>query len=530
MNEADQSQEVNRSQTPIPQVIQDKIDACVSNADDLLRSAKRVLEGERLPNIAYHLATLALEEIGKAELIGMSHLAREQADPLEWAERHEDHVRKLFWALWGPSFGKEIITREQIESFQRLARIIHSTRLKGLYVDPSAQGPLPKDAVAEEETRNLISLATARLGIEKTQGPRALDQKGQEVFSWFLTATKDPEKRNLIFGKKSMERLAELGGTRQWMEWLKQEFEKAEREARALAEAELRRTEPAASEAAKEKWKLRIRIYTNSHSIRPRPLHDWNKDITWIKLLPVNNKKNEILVEFILPKNIPVHALWWAGWGIARKFVVSMNIGSLGYFWWYVPQQISRFYEGLKDLEAEANVVVERSPILKLDWKRDALTERDLSNVKLCFAMIPSPGGEGGHEPFDHYITGLAFLSKTDIHMQLEANAYEAFYKALKTAMRVYRDWDGSASFSQVFHAVMKDLIPEQTDRQRFIDLGEQFEKKPVAVSQAITLSETGGIKILCDAYFLRTFRRLADERAKLEAVHSVPENGPEKN
>lgn len=520
MVETTQNQADNPAQTLIPQPIQDKMNACVSNADDLLRSAKRVFEDERLPNIAYHLVVLALEEIGKAELVGMLHIAGTHSDPLNWAEKQEDHVRKLFWALWGPSFGKEVITREQIESFQHLAREIHSTRLRGLYVEALREETiLPKDAVTEEMAKNLLSLATARLGMAKSSGLRVLDEEGRKTLAWFLQATKDSEKRNLMFGKKSMEKLTELEDTRAWMEWMRHEFEKADLDARSLLESELKRTQPPDDEARKEKWRLKIRLHTNSHSIRPKPLADWNKSVTWIKLFPVNNKKNQLLVEFVLSKNIPIHGVWWAGWGVARKFVVSMNIGCFGFFWWYVPEQISRFYEGLKDLEAGADVVVERSPILKLDWKREALSERDLNSVALCFSMIPGPGDEDKHEPFGLYLTGLAFLSRTDVHMQFEANAYEVFYKTLKSAFRSYGDWDGVSPFAQVFHAVMKDWIPDEAGRQRFIDLGEQFEKKPVAISEAITLSEAGGIKILCDAYFLRTFKRLADEKAKLEAA-----------
>ena len=41
------------------------INACFRNARDLLRAAKRLLEVEKLPNIGFHLAVLALEEVGK---------------------------------------------------------------------------------------------------------------------------------------------------------------------------------------------------------------------------------------------------------------------------------------------------------------------------------------------------------------------------------------------------------------------------------------------------------------------------------
>jgi AbiV family abortive infection protein len=44
--------------------------ACYSHAAELLKAAKKLLEEPATPNIAYHLALLALEEVGKAGLIG----------------------------------------------------------------------------------------------------------------------------------------------------------------------------------------------------------------------------------------------------------------------------------------------------------------------------------------------------------------------------------------------------------------------------------------------------------------------------
>ena len=89
--------------------VQNLIEACLSHAQDLLNAAKKVLNDERLPNIAYHLAALALEEIGKSTLIGMSHVTKRKDHLSTWSEKHlEDHVRKLYWALWGPSFGRDL--------------------------------------------------------------------------------------------------------------------------------------------------------------------------------------------------------------------------------------------------------------------------------------------------------------------------------------------------------------------------------------------------------------------------------------
>lgn len=43
----------------------------------------------------------------------------------------------------------------------------------------------------------------------------------------------------------------------------------------------------------------------------------------WIKL--VSSKNYELIIEFILRDNVPVEALWFFGWGLARHFVAALN-------------------------------------------------------------------------------------------------------------------------------------------------------------------------------------------------------------
>jgi hypothetical protein len=73
-------------------------------------------------------------------------------------------------------------------------------------------------------------------------------------------------------------------------------------------------------------------------------------------------------IEFILRDNVPVEALWFFGWGLARHFVVALNIGTMGFWWWRMPEQISRYYESIEDLETHRPIAVERRPSLKIDW------------------------------------------------------------------------------------------------------------------------------------------------------------------
>ena len=200
------------------QIIQ-PIQACFGNARDLLRAAKRVLDDEKLPNVAFHLIILALEEIGKAALLGARGVAHSVEDETVFIDnRLDDHVFKLFWALWTPSFARGNVSKEEFESLRGMAKSMHDDRLAAMYVsaDLPESGELLQN-VSDERARAMIGLTEARLGMEMSHDWQAIDLSAGTVTRWFLDATNDPEKRNLILGQKSFDKLAELGQMRDWM-------------------------------------------------------------------------------------------------------------------------------------------------------------------------------------------------------------------------------------------------------------------------------------------------------------------------
>src|ERR1700722_8035206 len=125
------------------QIVQ-PVQACFVNARDLLRAAKRVLDDEKLPSVAFHLTILALEEVGKAALLGARGVAHSAEDETVFIDnRLDDHVFKLFWALWTPSFARGKVSKDEIESLRGMVRTMHDDRLAALYVssDHTENGP-----------------------------------------------------------------------------------------------------------------------------------------------------------------------------------------------------------------------------------------------------------------------------------------------------------------------------------------------------------------------------------------------------
>ena len=495
----------------IPEEIEQVSAGCRDHARDLFRGAQKLRE-EQLPNLAFHLATLALEEIGKSELVVMGHLAGQR--DRTWPAKHaSDHVKKLFWAIWGPTFGRELTTKNQLESVRGFAQGLHELRMRGLYASADVDDfYVPRDTITHENLQQLLSLVENRLELMPTAPSKPLNEETKKDVAFFMRATEDIEKRRIIFSKASMEKLVELGTPRAWIRWLREQFEEADASGRVAAEKELKRREPHGTEAEEPKWQLKIRLFTNSHTIRQKALNSINDCSSWIKLSSVDKKKDQLLVELTFPKKVSIHALWPIGLISARRFVTALNIGSMGYFWWYVPEQISHYYEKLVDLESKSDVVVARSPALKIVWRMNPLSENDLDRTLLCFGMMPSGDELESHVPFHHYATGLALMSKTDIHFQFEPQAFGEFFEALKLAMRVYGDWDGSQDYGEVFHPVVSEIVGESDECETLFSLGERLRVKSPTQTE-ITLEEVGKIKIVCDAYFIRKFNAEAKRR-----------------
>ena len=334
------------------------IQACFGNARDLLRAAKRVLYDEKLPNVAFHLTILALEEIGKAALLGARGIAHSVDDETVFIDnRLDDHVFKLFWALWTPNFARGKVSKEDFESLRGMARSMHDDRLAALYVSPDyAESGEVLQNVTEERARIMIGLAEARLGMESSRDWQAIDLSTGSVMRWFLDATNDPEKRNLIFGQKSFGKLAELEQMRDWMAWLKEQFDQAGTEGREHLQRELGRAAPDRTARGDDKWQVAIRLYSPAQSIRNSAIKSWNERPTWIKLSAVHNDKQAVEVEFTFGETVTMQEIGVAGYRAARLFVAAMNIGSAGFWWWERPSQTGRFYQRLTDLEAPASV------------------------------------------------------------------------------------------------------------------------------------------------------------------------------
>ena len=493
--------------------------ACLEHAGELISSAELVLKPGGQPHTAYHLAVLALEEIGKADLVAMSYASSRSGEPSAWIAKHaEDHVKKLFWAFWGPSMGKTLITKDQIEAHQGMAKAVHEKRLRSQYVDVGNERVnIPRDAVQMDEGEKLIGLARARLELARLSKP--LEMESEELkkdMAWFIRATDDPTIRGTIMGRDSMSKLVELGDAGRWIHWLREQFEAADAEASKLLAQELSKSVAKGNEAQREKWKVGIRLVTNSHVIDPAWIGRWNNKVNWIKLSPVQGRRNCIQAHFIFPKGVPVQGLPILSAEVVRKFVVSLNVGTLGFFWWYVPPEKERLFESVKDLESGRDLDLAWLPNMPTGWSGHKLDEAGLNNTMSCLVALMHRSQDTADMKRE-YAAGLALMAKSDVHIAFFVEACAHFLAALRHGIAKFGDHRKGASVEEVFvESLLPGLPGGREDLMKYAKVAEQLEVSH-EVPGDLNIEVACRLKVLCDGYFNRICRQINSDRASAE-------------
>ncbi|MDE1924684.1 MAG: AbiV family abortive infection protein [Patescibacteria group bacterium] len=494
---------------------------CLKNAEELLDGASAMLE-KKLDHIAFHLSVLALEEIGKVELMGVRLMAAKHPSDREMNLDIDDHEKKLFFAIWGQSFGKQKISQKQIDDQRGLAKNLHERRMDYFYANPDDMLSW-RDKMKEGEAKMIHGFVEARLKLEQAEGDVSEEVAGPDDpnLQWFFKAVDDPQKRKEIWSPASQQKLIELGDVKKWIPWLREVYEQNEGAMRELLQKEMTRQKPSDEEAWKPKWRVRVKIKTPSHSIRNKALNELNAQSSMLKLK--QSDKNTLIIELTLPKKVPVQGLWDYSYGYCRMFVAALNIATRGLFWWNVPVDISRFYDEIWDLESNAGVRLELNPRLQLDWKsmRLVLGSTELSLTGLVFQYISHLWMEKHAEAIDLYVSGISLLAKNDVHLRLELNAFEQFYKALKTALQMNGHWDGKSDLKKAAHEQLTLFYGDQTANvDAMLDLGAELEAKHATI-KPITLTEVIAMKAYCDAYLIKLAKEFEENRSgtKIEIV-----------
>jgi AbiV family abortive infection protein len=496
---------------------------CLDHAGDLVAGAQRVLGNDSAhPNIAYHLAILAMEEIGKAGMLASLAVIGATLDKEALEKRLGDHVFKLMWAVWSPSMSEGKIDPKDFEDARRFAESTHARRIAGLYVDytdHNTSAP-PREAVSLEHATSILNLAKTRLTLELEREVPVQEERNEEL-EWYLDTLGDDLGKKRLFSRPFIQKHEEFhGDTRAWIRWAREEFAKIAAEEQEHFQRELSRQAGESGEG-KPKWLMKVRLHTPSHSLRQKALNYWNDRMEAVKLQLAGNKKNELLLEMTINDSVTLDRLFDAGLSLSKLYIAMLNIGTGGFFWYELSGQAQTYYESIRDLDApHLEPRIGRVRGLPKEWAEDrpdggkrqrvALEEAHLNNAMMCLAAFGPMSDEDAAPIFEQYLEGLVLLSKTDLHLSVENSARDAFLKALRRAMLSFGDWDGDDTrLIAALHHVFEPIIAEETDRNR---LFEGLEGKPTDEG---ALSDAVSAKRVADLYLVIVAKRRWPEFVK---------------
>jgi AbiV family abortive infection protein len=481
------------------------LNACVAHARDLVEAAKIVQQSSR-SNIAYHLATLALEELGKRELYQIQAAAMAAGDLPPWQiKATEDHKKKLLWCFFGSGQLPDIVDQQQFFEMRDTAADIHSNRVAGLYVENKDEGlNIPSQAISPQQSQAVIKCAEALVSYAEFEKPRDdIPQEDADLQIWFLKAFDDPEKQTRILSASSIAKLKELNDIKQWTRSLKAEIEADDERMKLLAERELQRGPKSLGQVTKHKWKLSLRIETTSHSIRPSPLKQWNDSVNWIKLAPQQGakKKEQLRIEITLGDDVPVAALWSLGFNLSLRFLIAINMATSGFWWWPPAPNQRRFYESIIDLENRLGVELEDGGFQVFKGPRVALADVHVRSLLICFTCLPHPHDQSRAQAYIYYLGGLNFLALNCIQWRCEAQAFGNFLASFKLLMVEAAYVRESEKVFDAIRRFLQEKYSALDDPRAFMELvtkcdGGSGVLPPVKIEDAYLM------KLLCETIF----------------------------
>jgi hypothetical protein len=319
-----------------------------------------------------------------------------------------------------------------------------------------------------------------------------------------------------------MEKLAELGNTREWVQWLKAASDAEDAHLLGWAQAELDRS-VADGDLERPKWKMRIRLHTSTHLIKPKALNYWNSSNVPTRLLLVHRKPGQLLVEFDMPKSLLYTDLYPVGLSISYRFITALNIGTAGFFWFDLPTHLRSFHDRLEDVESGTLVGVERREPILIPRQTESLTEADMRAVALVFRLLPHHPSR--LVPYQHYLKGLMYWAKTDIHSGFHVNSFLSFFGAFQAALTMYGDWDSAVPFRDAAIAALIPLIRGGATEavNDFTNLAESCV--PDEIAPEVTLEQAAVMKLFVDVYFQAVLER--EGLRNIEKIKSAQNAGP---
>lgn len=474
---------------------------CIQNAKDNIRAAK-LLKDQNVNHLVFHLSILALEEIGKIFMAFIKLSQKEKWDTHPLKVPLDDHVKKIFYAIWGPSIGAEIIDKKQWEDHHSEATKLHEIRLKTLYSDLDDEVSSAQK-LDNEFTNQVLSFAEARLNLAEIDGDIDVDAPVNPNFLWFEEMSDKKENHNFFWGKIAQEKLIELNSFDEWLAWLKQTKEEENKKSIDLGIQEINRVLPENIEDIKPKWEMGFTLVSRSHSIRPKDLSAFNKiEKFLVKLFP-GKDKHTLKITLTIGNNVSITELFHFGFSMCKLFTASLNIATNGIFYWNFKTDHTKYYDKIVELGKLENPEV-RLEDKSLDWKAKNLylTEQNMIVSSIVYEYFLTITTKEEVMAIQEYLQALSTLAKSDIHLNLDNLSFNHFYNSYKVSVLANQIDATNENFATIgFNQIEKMKIAKQ-DYDQVLELGITLEKATV-IDRPISQSELLMIKSISEKYFL---------------------------
>lgn len=485
---------------------------CLKNAEDSINAAEILLD-KNLNHIVFHLCLLGLEEIGK---IFMTWIKINQVE--NWNKESskielDDHVKKLFYAIWGPSIGNEIIDKNQWTENQTMATKLHSLRLFYLYgaLDDTIES---SRKLSSEEANNIYKFAKSRLELAQIEGEvkEEMDIIVNPYGEWFDNFLKIPGKEEFVFGKIGQEKLIELNDVNEWLKWLKETHDQEQQELAKIADKEMSKKITKSPDAFIPKWEFSFTIITPSHSIRNKDVSAINKFERPFKFF-LGKDRHTLIIKHKLPSIVTVHDLWDQGWLTAKLFVAALNIASRGLFYWHAPKDIDKYYDSLLDIESGKKLTVSLHPQLALNWqeRKMYLSLEQLHLTFMVYEYFISVKKIKDTNLVLEYMGALAMFARTDIHLRMEINSFMTFFNVFRQLVIKHEKISENQDIFEIGLKQIIGMLKERNEYDRNIKLAKTILGKEL--SEQITLREVVAMKNYCDIYLLTIAYRIMHDQ-----------------
>lgn len=477
--------------------------ACINNAKNFIEAAEKLTD---YPNIQFNLSILAIEEIGKAKINNMAFISKSLGREISNKYDIDDHIKKLFIVFIDlHRINNIMFDWNKIPDVQKITKNIHFKRLKAIYVEPTNLTPF--NIISKEEAAEIIDFSRYVIKAEELYELDESDNDDTDLI-WFINLEGDEEKRSFIFKKSNFEKLNEFQSIRDWLHWLKNEYDRLQKEYSDLINTEMVVKKIKYDDIEKPKWKIRYRIFTNTHIIKQKNINFFNERNEFYKLYSVKNK-NEFIFELYVPKSIHLTNLLQYSLNYTHIFLLSLNIGSLGFFWYCIPDMTKKIQKSVFDIEKNKELYIGFKIIPDLDFfDNEELDSEDVRNQQLVFIYLGDISETPKFSFLSDYLKALNLLSRNNLFLRFEKTIYLHLFKAFKNILISHKEWDGKSSLKDVVIQLFskKNVNNDNTEMldefQKAVDIGLRLESDIINVDE-IDLKKVFVLKMCIDMFII---------------------------